>query len=102
MLQENHQYGRGFLITFDSLKQACDSINVTFNGNLLFYHKEIVGRYYHNDNGELVCDIISIGTINPVEDINDENETVKLLTKAIKYFKKLENEKRLQRIENDF
>lgn len=89
-------------MTMDSLKQACDSINVTFNGNLLFYHKEIVGRYYHNDNGELVCDIISIGAINPVEDINDENEAVKLITKAIKYFKKLKNEKRLQRIENDF
>ena len=89
-------------MTMDSLKQLCDSINVTINGNLLFYHKEIVGRCYHNDNDELVCDVISIGAINPVEDINDENEIVKLLTKAIKYFKKLETEKRIKRMENDF
>ena len=89
-------------MTMDSLKQACDSINVTFNGGLLFYHKEIVGRYYHNDNGELVCDVISIGSPHPIEDINDENEIMNCLVQAIKYFKKLENEKRLKRIENDF
>ena len=93
-------------MTMDSLKQLCDSINVTFNGGLLFYHKEIVGRYYPidylNDNGELVCDVISIGTPHPIEGLNDENEIVKLLTETIKYFKKLENEKRLKRIENDF
>ena len=88
-------------MTMDSLKQACDSINVTFNGNLLFYHKEIVGRYYHKHN-EVVCDVISIGTPYPIEDIKDENETMKWLTKAIKYFKKLETEKRIKRIENDF
>lgn len=35
---------------FDSLKAVCDKINITFNGNLLFYHKEIVGRCYHIDN----------------------------------------------------
>lgn len=89
-------------MTMDSLKQLCDSINVTFNGNLLFYHKEIVGRCYHNDYDELVCDVISIGAINPVEDINDENEIMNCMVQAIKYFKKLENEKRLKRIENDF
>ena len=89
-------------MTFDSLKQACDSINVTFNGNLLFYHKEIVGRYYHNDNGELVCDVISIGTPNPIEGLNNENEIMNCMVQAIKYFKKLENEKRIKRIENDF
>lgn len=89
-------------MTMDSLKQLCDSINVTFNGNLLFYHKEIVGRYYHNDNGELVCDVISIGTPYPIEDINDENEIMNCIVQAIKYFKKLETEKRIKRIENDF
>ena len=89
-------------MTMDSLKQLCDSINVTFNGGLLFYHKEIVGRYYHNDNDELVCDVISIGTPYPIEDINDENEIMNCIVQAIKYFKKLENEKRIKRIENDF
>jgi hypothetical protein len=89
-------------MTFDSLKQACDGINVTFSGNLLFYHKEIVGRYYHNDDNELVCDVLSIGVPYPVEGLNNENEIMNCLVKAIKYFKKLENEKRLRRIENDF
>ena len=46
-------------MTMDSLKQVCDKINVTFNGNLLFYHKEIVGRYYLNDNGELGLTLIA-------------------------------------------
>lgn len=89
-------------MTFDSLKQACDNVNVTFRGNLLFYHKEVVGRYYHNDDNELVCDVISIGSPYPAEGLNNENETVKWLVKAIKYFKKRENEIRLRRIENDF
>lgn len=89
-------------MTMDSLKQLCDSINVTFNGNLLFYHKEIVGRYYHNDKDELACDIISIGTPYPIEDINDENEIMNCIVQAIKYFKKLETEKRIKRMENDF
>lgn len=93
-------------MTMDSLKQLCDSINVTFNGGLLFYHKEIVGRYYPidylNDNGELVCDVISIGTPNPIEGLNNENEIMNCMVQAIKYFKKLENEKRIKRIENDF
>lgn len=93
-------------MTEASLKQACDSVNVTFNGNLLFYHKEIVGRYYpidyHNDNGEIVCDVISIGSPHPIEELNNENEIMNYLVQAIKYFKKLENEKRLKRIENDF
>ena len=92
-------------MTFDSLKSVCDSVNVTFKGNLLFYHKEIVGRYYHiyplRDN-ELVCDIISIGSPHPIEGLNDENEIVKYIVQAIKYFKKLENEKRLKRINYDF
>lgn len=93
-------------MTFDSLKQACDSVNVTFNGGLLFYHKEIVGRYYHidplRDDDELVCDVISIGSPHPIEELNNENEIMNYLVQAIKYFKKLENEKRLKRIENDF
>jgi len=89
-------------MTMDSLKQLCDSINVTLNGNLLFYHKEIVGRYYHNDKDELVCDVISIGTPYPIEDINDENEIMNCIVQVIKYFKKLENEKRIKRMENDF
>lgn len=89
-------------MTFASLKQVCDNVNVTFNGRLLFYHKEIVGRYYHNDDNELVCDVISIGSPYPAEGLNNENETVKWLVKAIKYFKKRENEIRLRRIENDF
>ncbi len=91
-------------MTFDSLKQACDSVNVTFNGNLLFYHKEIVGRYYHiyNHIDEIVCDVICIGSPHPIEGLNNENEIMNCLVKAIKYFKKLENEKRLKRIKNDF
>lgn len=89
-------------MTFDSLKQACDSINVTFNGNLLFYHKEIVGRYYHTDDNELVCDVISIGAPYPIKGLNNENEIMNCLAKAIKYFKKRENSIRMKRIENDF
>lgn len=93
-------------MTMDSLKAVCDSVNVTFNGGLLFYHKEIVGRYYPidylNDNGELVCDVISIGSTHPIEGLNNENEIMNCLVQAIKYFKKLENEKRLKGIENDF
>ena len=89
-------------MTFDSLKQACDKINVSFNDDLLFYHNEVVGRYYHNDNGELVCDIISIGSTHPIEGLNNEKEIMNCLVQAIKYFKKRENEIRLERIENDF
>lgn len=89
-------------MTFASLKEVCDSVNVTFRGNLLFYHKEIVGRYYHNDNDELVCDIISIGSPQPIEELSDENEIMNCIVKAIKYFKKRENQIRLKRIENDF
>lgn len=102
MLQKNHQYGKGFLMKMDSLKQACDSVNVTFNGGLLFYHKEIVGRYYHNDDDELVCDVISIGSPHPIEGLNNENEIMNFFVQAIKYFKKLETEKRIKRMENDF
>lgn len=90
-------------MTIESLKEICDKINVTFNGNLLFYHKEIVGRYYHiNTELEIECDIISIGNIIPAEELTNENEIENLLVQAIKYFKKLENEKRLKRINNDF
>lgn len=93
-------------MTFNSLKSVCDSINVTFRGGLLFYHKEIVGRYYHidplRDDSELVCDVISIGSPKPIEELNNENVIMNCLVQAIKYFKKLENEKRLKRIENDF
>lgn len=89
-------------MTFASLKQACDSVNVTFNGNLLFYHKEVVGRYYHNDDDELVCDVISIGTPYPIKGLNNENEIMNCFVQAIKYFKKLETEKRIKRIEDDF
>lgn len=88
-------------MTYDSLKEACDKINVSFNDDLLFYHKELVGRYYEKSNG-VVCDIISIGLYRPYERLNNENEIMNCLVKAIKYFKKLENEKRLKRIENDF
>ncbi|MBO7210774.1 MAG: hypothetical protein J6V44_07180 [Methanobrevibacter sp.] len=93
-------------MTIESLKEICDSVNVTFNGNLLFYHKEIVGRYYHidplRDDDELVCDVISIGSPHPIEGLNNENEIMNCLVQAIKYFKKLENEKRLKRINYDF
>lgn len=89
-------------MTFESLKEVCDKINVTFNGGLLYYHKEIVGRYYQNDDSELVCDVISIGSITPVEGLNNETEIENLMVKAIMYFKKLENNIRLKRINDDF
>ena len=86
-------------MTFDSLKEACDKINVSFNDDLLFYHNELVGRYYEKSNG-VVCDIISIG--RPYEGLDDVNEIVKCIVKAIKYFKKQDNEIRLKRINDDF
>lgn len=89
-------------MTFESLKEVCDKINVYFKGNLLFYHNEIVGRYYHTDNNELVCDVISIGSVTPVEALNNETEIENLIVKAIIYFKKLENNRRLKRINDDF
>ena len=89
-------------MTFESLKEVCDKINVTFNGGLLYYHKEIVGRYYQDDDSELVCDVISIGSITPVEGLNNETEIENLMVKAIMYFKKLENNIRLKRINDDF
>lgn len=89
-------------MTFESLKEVCDKINVTFNGGLLYYHKEIVGRYYQNDDSELVCDVISIGSITPAEGLNNETEIENLMVKAIMYFKKLENNIRLKRINDDF
>lgn len=95
-------------MTLDSLKQACGKINVTFNGNLIFYHKEVIGRYYYRFNHsiaeELMCDVISISESNTdtIYELNDENEIVKCLVKAIKYFKKRENEIRLERINDDF
>ena len=91
-------------MTFESLKEVCDKINVTFNGGLLFYHKEIVGRYYHTNNNELevVCDVISIGSVIPVEGLNNETEIENWLVKAIEYFKIIDNNKRLKRINDDF
>ena len=89
-------------MTFDSLKQACDKINVSFNDDLLYYHQELVGRYYEKSNG-VVCDIISIGLYRPpYEGLDDVNEIVKCIVKAIKYFKKRDNEIRLKRINDDF
>ena len=89
-------------MTYDSLKEACDKINVSFNDDLLFYHKELVGRYYEKFNG-VVCDIISIGLYRPpYEGLDDVNEIVKCIVKAIKYFKKRDNEIRLKRINDDF
>lgn len=89
-------------MTFESLKEVCDKINVTFNGGLLYYHKEIIGRYYQNDDSELVCDVISIGSVIPVEGLNNETEIENFMVKAIMYFKKLENNIRLKRINDDF
>ena len=88
-------------MTFESLKEVCDKINVYFKGNLLFYHNEIVGRYY-NKHSEIVCDVISIGSVTPVEALNNETEIENLIVKAIIYFKKLENNRRLKRINDDF
>lgn len=89
-------------MTFDSLKEACDKINVSFNDDLLYYHKELVGRYYKKSNG-VVCDIISIGLcLPPYEGLDDVNEIVKYIVKAIKYFKERDNEIRLKRINDDF
>lgn len=88
-------------MTFDSLKEACDKINVSFKGDFLFYHKELVGRYYEKSNG-VVCDIISIGLYRPCETLDDVNEIVKCIVKAIKYFKERDNEIRLKRINDDF
>lgn len=88
-------------MTFDSLKEACDKINVSFHDDLLFYHNELVGRYYKKSNG-VVCDIISIGLYRPYEKLDDVNEIVKYIVKAIKYFKKRDNEIRLKRINDDF
>lgn len=87
-------------MTFDSLKEACDKINVSFNDDLLYYHKELVGRYYEKHNG-VVCDIISIDYC-PYEGLDDVNEIVKCIVEAIKYFKKRDNEIRLKRINDDF
>ena len=89
-------------MTFESLKEVCDKINVTFKGGLLYYHKEIIGRYYQDNASELVCDVVSIGSITPVEGLNNETEIENLMVKAIMYFKKLENNIRLKRINDDF
>lgn len=102
MLQKNHFYGRGFLMTFESLKELCDNINVSFKNNLMYYHKEIIGRFYFTGYSEFVCDIIVIGSPKPVERLEDETEIEQYLIKAIKYFKEIENKQRLKRIENDF
>lgn len=88
-------------MTLESLKSACDKINITFKGNLLFYHNEVVGRYHHAYN-ELVCDVVSVGGPKPIEGLNDENEIVHWIIEAIMYFKKRENEIKLKRINDDF
>ena len=50
----------------------------------------------------MVCDVISIGSVIPVEGLNNETEIENWLVKAIEYFKIIENNKRLKRINDDF
>lgn len=88
-------------MTFESLKELCDNINVTFKNNLMYYHKEIIGRFYFA-GCKFVCDIIVIGSMKPAERLDNETEIEQYLINAIKYFKKMEINQRLKRIENDF
>ena len=89
-------------MTFESLKELCDNINVTFKNNLMYYHKEIIGRFYFTGHSKFVCDILVIGSPKPVELLDDEIIIEHYLIKAIKYFKENEHKQRLKRIENDF
>lgn len=93
-------------MTFDSLKKAVDKIGVTFNGSLIFYHNEVVGRYCPiNGAEEVICDVIYVneqGSSNLIENLSDVNEIVNLIGQTIKYFKKRENMIRLERMMNDF
>ena len=88
-------------MTFDTLKELCDNINVSFKNNLMYYHKEVIGRFYFAGS-KLVCDILVIGSPKPVEKLDNETIIEHYLIKAIKYFKETENKQRLKRIENDF
>lgn len=93
-------------MTFDSLKKAVDKISVTLNGSLILYHNDVVGRYCHiNDMEEVICDVIYVnenGSSNLIERLSDENQIMNLIVQTIKYFKKRENRKRLERIMDDF
>lgn len=93
-------------MTFDALKKSVDKISVTFNGSLIFYHNEVIGRYCSiNGAEEVICDVIYVnekGSSNLIENLSDENEIVNLIVQTIKFFKKRENIMRLERIENDF
>ena len=88
-------------MTFESLKEICDNISVSLNNNLMYYHKELVGRFYFIGS-KFVCDILVIGSPKPVERLDDETIIEHYLIKAIKYFKENEHKQRLKRIENDF
>lgn len=93
-------------MTFDSLKKDVDKIGVTFNGSIILYHNEVVGRYCPiNGAEEVICDVIYVneqGSSNLIENLSDANEIVNLIGQTIKYFKKRENMIRLERIMNDF
>ena len=88
-------------MTYKTLKELCDNINVSLNNNLMYYHKEIIGRFYFIGS-KFVCDILVIGSPKPVERLDNETEIEQYLIKAIMYFKINENKQRLKRIENDF
>lgn len=88
-------------MTLESLKEICDNISVSLNNNLMYYHKELVGRFYFIGS-KFVCDILVIGSPKPVERLDDETIIEQYLIKAIKYFKENEHKQRLKRIENDF
>lgn len=93
-------------MTFDSLKKDVDKIGVTFNGSIILYHNEVVGRYCPiNGAEEVICDVIYVneqGSSNLIENLSDVNEIVNLIGQTIKYFKKRENMIRLERMMNDF
>lgn len=88
-------------MTFETLKELCDNISVSFKNNLMYYHKEIIGRFYFIGS-KFVCDILVIGSPKPVERLDNETIIEHYLIKAIKYFKENEHKQRLKRIENDF
>ena len=48
-------------MTYKTLKELCDNINVSLNNNLMYYHKEIIGRFYFIGS-KFVCDILVIGS----------------------------------------
>lgn len=69
-------------MTFDSLKQAVDKISVTFNGSLIFYHNEVIGRYCPINGAEdVICDVIYVnenGSSNLIENLSDEKRNSEL------------------------